>query len=81
MRSSTAALPRHFLKIVNFVLGSNDKTGKRLVGPIATTTFWGNQPDFGGFQFWSDSVVIYDRRSLGDQPPGRIRSHDHAGIR
>jgi hypothetical protein len=40
-----------------------DKTGKRLVGPITTTTFWANQPDCGGNQIWSDSVVIYDRQA------------------
>jgi hypothetical protein len=64
MRSRPAALPRHFVKIVKISRSrSNDKTGKRLVRPIATTTFWENQPDCGGFQFRSDSVVIYDRQA------------------
>jgi hypothetical protein len=55
--------PRHFVQIVNVALAVYDKTGKRLVGPIATTTFWANEPDSGGNQVWSDSVVIYDREA------------------
>jgi hypothetical protein len=60
---SGAVGPHHFVQVVNIALAVYDKTGKRLAGPISTTTFWANQPDCGGFQFWSDSVVIYDRQA------------------
>jgi hypothetical protein len=55
--------PHHFVQIVNVALAVYDKSGARLAGPIATTTFWANQPDCGGTQVWSDSVVIYDRQA------------------
>jgi hypothetical protein len=53
----------HYVQVVNSALAVYDKVGNRLAGPIATTTFWANQPDCGGNQVWSDSIVIYDRHA------------------
>jgi hypothetical protein len=60
---SGAVGPHHFVQVVNLALAVYDKAGTRLAGPVATTTFWANQPDCGGNQMWSDSVVIYDRHA------------------
>jgi hypothetical protein len=51
----------HYLQVVNMAIAVYDKSGNRLVGPIGTKTFWENQPDCGGNQFWTDSVVRFDR--------------------
>jgi hypothetical protein len=60
---SGAVGPHHFVQVVNVALAVYDKIGNRLAGPVATTTFWANQPDCGGNQVWTDSVVIYDRHA------------------
>lgn len=60
---SGAVGPHDFVQVVNVALAVYAKTGKRLAGPISTTTFWANQPDCGGNQVWTDAVVIYDRQA------------------
>jgi hypothetical protein len=60
---SGAIGPNHYVQVVNVALAVFDKTGNRVAGPIATTTFWANQPDCGGNQVWTDAVVIYDRQA------------------
>jgi hypothetical protein len=60
---SGAVGPNHYVQVVNVALAVFDKTGNRVAGPIATTTFWANQPDCGGNQVWTDAVVIYDRHA------------------
>jgi len=51
----------HYLQVVNTAIAVYDKSGNVLAGPVSTTTFWRNQPDCGGNQIWSDSVVRFDR--------------------
>src|SRR5262249_19739015 len=58
---SGAVGPKHYVQVVNTALAVYDKAGNRLAGPIATSTFWANQPDCAGL--FSDSVVIYDRHA------------------
>jgi len=61
---SGAVGPKHYVQVVNTALAVYDKAGNRLAGPIATPTFWANQPDcFLGGATVSDSVVIYDRHA------------------
>jgi hypothetical protein len=56
--------PSVYMQVVNYGFAVYDKAGGRLLaGPIATQTFWLDQPDCGGDQFWTDSVVLYDRRA------------------
>ena len=68
---SGAVGPKYYVQVVNTALAVYDKVGNRLAGPIATTTFWANQPDCApsssprlppGTPF-PDSVVIYDRHA------------------
>jgi hypothetical protein len=51
----------HYVQVVNTAIAVYDKSGNVVAGPVSTTTFWGNQPDCGGNQIWSDSVVRFDR--------------------
>jgi hypothetical protein len=51
----------HYVQVVNTAMVVYDKSGNVLAGPVGTTTFWQNQPDCGGNQIWSDSVVRFDR--------------------
>ena len=51
----------HYVQVVNTAIAVYDKSGNVLAGPVSTTTFWENQPDCGGNQIWSDSVVPFDR--------------------
>jgi hypothetical protein len=51
----------HYVQVVNTGIAVYDKSGNVLAGPVSTTTFWQNQPDCGGTQIWSDSVVRFDR--------------------
>jgi hypothetical protein len=51
----------HYVQVVNTAIAVYDKSGNVLAGPVSTTTFWQNQPDCGGNQIWSDSVVRFDR--------------------
>jgi len=61
---SGAVGPKHYVQVVNISLAVYDKAGNRLAGPIATSTFWANQPDcFLGGVTISDSLVIYDRHA------------------
>jgi hypothetical protein len=53
----------HFVQVVNIAIAVYDRAGNRVAGPVSTTTFWRNQSDCGGNQFWSDSVVIYDQKA------------------
>jgi hypothetical protein len=54
---------RYFVQVVNVAVAVYDRAGHLVAGPVATSTFWSNQPDCGGSQVWSDSVVIYDQRA------------------
>jgi hypothetical protein len=58
---SGAVGPKHYVQVVNTALAVYDKAGNRLAGPIATSTFWANQPDCAPQH--SDSVVTYDRHA------------------
>jgi hypothetical protein len=58
---SGAAGSDRYVQVVNTAIAVYDKSGNVLAGPISTTTFWENQPDCGGNQLWTDSVVRYDR--------------------
>jgi hypothetical protein len=58
--SGAAGLDR-YVQVVNTAIAVYDKSGNVLAGPISTTTFWEDQPDCGGTQQWTDSVVRYDR--------------------
>jgi hypothetical protein len=58
--SGAAGLDR-YVQVVNTAIAVYDKAGNVLAGPISTTTFWEDQPDCGGTQLWTDSVVRYDR--------------------
>jgi hypothetical protein len=58
--SGAAGLDR-YVQVVNTAIAVYDKSGNVLAGPISTTTFWEHQPDCGGTQQWTDSVVRYDR--------------------
>jgi hypothetical protein len=51
----------HYVQFVNTAMVVYDKSGNVLAGPVGNTTFWQNQPDCGGDQYWSDAVVRFDR--------------------
>ena len=51
----------HYVQVVNTAIAVYDKSGNVVAGPVGTTTFWEKQPDCGGNQIWSDSVVRFDR--------------------
>ena len=51
----------HYVQFVNTAMVVYDKSGNVLHGPVGNKTFWHNQPDCGGDQFWSDAVVRFDR--------------------
>ncbi len=51
----------HYVQAVNTAMVVYDKSGNVLAGPVGMTTFWHNQPDCGGNQYWSDTVVRFDR--------------------
>src|SRR5262249_53018550 len=53
----------HYVQVVNTAIVVYDKSGSLLAGPVSTTTFWANQPDCGGNQIWTDSVVRFDRHA------------------
>jgi len=58
--NSGAAGPNHYVQSVNFAYSIYDKTGTRLLGPTASSSFWnGFAGSCGGN--WSDVVVLYDR--------------------
>jgi hypothetical protein len=55
--------PSVYVQVVNAGFAVYDKAGStRLAGPIATRTFWRDQPDCRP-GLWTDSVVLYDRRA------------------
>ena len=58
---SGAAGFNYYVQVVNTAIAVYNKSGTLQAGPISTTTFWGNQPDCGGNQLWTDSVVRFDR--------------------
>jgi hypothetical protein len=51
----------HYVQFVNTAMVVYDKSGNLLHGPVGNKTFWQNQPDCGGDQYWSDAVVRFDR--------------------
>ena len=53
----------HYVQVVNTGMVVYDKSGNVLAGPVGTRTFWHDQPDCGGDQIWSDSVVRFDRNA------------------
>jgi len=51
----------YYVQMVNTAIVVYDKSGNVLAGPVGTRRFWRDQPDCGGDQIWSDSVVRFDR--------------------
>jgi hypothetical protein len=58
---SGAVGSNHYVQVVNTAMVVYDKSGNVVAGPVGNSTFWKNQPDCGGDQYWSDAVVRFDR--------------------